>query len=81
MGTLVVLYHSLSIPLRQGLSLDLGLAFSQLDWKPASPTILLSPPPLWSWGCRCAWDTRLITGYSIAANAPGHLSSFNCTLK
>lgn len=51
MGALVVLFHSLSIPLRQGLSLSLGLAFSQLGWKPASPVILLSPPPLWiCWG-------------------------------
>lgn len=33
---------SLSIPLRQGLSLNLGLNFSWLGWKLASPCLCLS---------------------------------------
>lgn len=32
------LYHSLRIPLRQNLSLNLGLIFSQLGQKPVSPS-------------------------------------------
>lgn len=37
-------YHSLTIPLSQHLSLNLGLSFSQLSYKPASPS---APPSLW----------------------------------
>lgn len=33
----VLLCHSLTIPLKQGLSLNLGLLFSPLSWKPKSP--------------------------------------------
>lgn len=44
---------------RQCLSLNLGLMFSWLDWKPASPTILPSPPLL-SWGYRYVQDASLL---------------------
>ena len=35
---LSVLYHTPPTPLKQGLSLNLGNKFSQLGWKPASPS-------------------------------------------
>lgn len=42
----VLLYCFLLILLRQSLSLNLGLTFSQLDWKPSGPNVLPVPPTL-----------------------------------
>lgn len=36
-GFIAFPYHSLPISLRQGLSLNLGILFSWLSWKPAAP--------------------------------------------
>lgn len=52
---------SLSIPLRQGLSLNLGLNFSWLGWKLASP----SDSPVFvsqSWDCS-SWMPGLLCEY------------------
>lgn len=53
---------SLSIPLRQGLS---------LNPETGKPHNLLSLPPLWSRGYGCAQGTRVISGHWNAN--PSHL--------
>lgn len=50
----VLSYHFPPVPLRQGLFMKLGLAFSWLGWKPANP----SNQPIISWGYRCEQDGR-----------------------
>lgn len=78
----VLLCHSPPSPLRQGLSQNLRLPFSQLDWKPASPRHPIPTPRPQSWSYRARWTVGWESGLrSKCFSARGRLSHLQSILK